>query len=117
MNYKEQLQTPEWKAKRLSIMKRDSFTCCRCASKKELQVHHKRYGDGMAWETPDKYLITLCRTCHEKAHDKGKIPFVGTKKKKPKRTRSQKAIEKINRMGKSFKNNPIGRKKLFIILD
>lgn len=77
MNYKEQLQTPQWKEKRLSIMKRDNFACCQCASKKHLQVHHKKYINGAkAWEIDNKHLITLCKKCHEKEHEINSISVI-----------------------------------------
>lgn len=51
-------------------MIRDSFTCQKCGCKRHLQVHHKRYIKGKKpWEIEDKYLITLCRECHQKEHD------------------------------------------------
>lgn len=35
-----------------------------------LQVHHHYYVKGkMAWEYPDRALITLCGACHEKVHN------------------------------------------------
>lgn len=70
MNYKDQLKTPEWKAKRLEILERDSYCCVKCSCKKGLQIHHNYYEDGkLAWEYPNKALTTLCKSCHKLFHD------------------------------------------------
>lgn len=76
MSYEEQLKTPQWYVKRAEILERDDFCCqdCLVGTKRlsmhiQLQVHHKKYIDGlMAWEHPDNLLITLCRDCHAKFH-------------------------------------------------
>ena len=65
--YSLKLKHPLWKAKREKILKRDGFLCQKCSSGKNLQVHHKKY-IGEPWEVPDKYLITLCKSCHFKEH-------------------------------------------------
>jgi len=70
MTYEEQLLTPEWKSRRAEILERDWYMCQKCMSSKNLQVHHKKYIDGlMAWEYSDWYLITLCGTCHKNEHE------------------------------------------------
>lgn len=84
MTYEEQLQTPEWAAKRREIIERDLGMCQRCMSSRELQVHHKRYRPGrMAWEyygTWENFdLITLCRKCHCAEHG---IEYVSHESKK-----------------------------------
>ena len=69
MTYRQQLQTKEWKAFRLTILERDAHKCTVCGSDKELQVHHTYYRKTKkAWEYPDKALTTLCRACHEEEH-------------------------------------------------
>jgi len=92
MKYSDQLRTPEWKEKRMQILKRDFFACTACGSSKNLQVHHKQYIKGkMAWDVPNHYLITLCQLCHVKEHqDKPISSFI---KKKPKK-KSKKVKEK-----------------------
>ncbi len=65
----EEYNSDEWKRRREEILLRDKYLCTDCQSPNNLQVHHKKYyGKLKAWEYPDKYLITLCRTCHEKVH-------------------------------------------------
>ena len=78
--YAQQLKSPEWKAKRLSILNRDNHKCTKCGSVKGLHVHHLSYTQGCnAWEYPDDNLITLCRSCHKDEHiEKGKGDFVLT---------------------------------------
>jgi hypothetical protein len=34
MNYQEQLQTVEWRNKRIEILKRDNYSCTKCKSKR-----------------------------------------------------------------------------------
>ena len=68
MNYKDQLQDKRWKLRRLEILKRDKFTCQLCDYFGEkVNVHHLKY-TGMAWESPDGDLITLCSGCHRTTH-------------------------------------------------
>lgn len=69
LTYTQQLMDQRWKAKRLSILKRDNYTCISCSSKNNLHVHHLKY-TGFAWEAPDTDLVTVCNTCHQKIHDK-----------------------------------------------
>lgn len=73
---------PRWRKKREEILKRDSHKCRNCGSEKNLQVHHRQYHynkvTGFAkqiWDYKDKFLITLCKACHETGHKKFKIPF------------------------------------------
>ncbi len=69
MTYKQQLKSPEWKAKRQVILKRDGHCCTECDRNTYLQVHHNYYEDGkLAWEYPNEALKTLCRGCHNKFH-------------------------------------------------
>lgn len=76
MSYEQQLQTPQWLAKREEIMRRDWYMCTKCMSTKNLQVHHKKYQPGkMAWEYEGWFaldLVTLCRKCHCEEHG---IPY------------------------------------------
>lgn len=65
--YSERLRDPRWQRKRLEIMSRDDFQCCRCrAHEITLNVHHCYYVRGNdPWEYPDASLLTLCEPCHE----------------------------------------------------
>lgn len=75
-SYEDLLQTDEWRNKRASIIKRDHGKCRWCGCHDYLQVHHRYYcrwpNERMVdpWDYPDEALITLCRNCHKKAHEK-----------------------------------------------
>lgn len=65
MSYQSQLLNKEWKLKRLEIIERDNNECQVCMSGDKLEVHHKKYLPNIkAWEYENKYLITLCKSCH-----------------------------------------------------
>jgi hypothetical protein len=64
--YSEKLKDPRWQKVRLKVMERDGFTCRDCGSiDKTLHVHHSHYCKGEPWETPAKFMLTLCDECHE----------------------------------------------------
>lgn len=62
-----------WYDKRLSIIKRDNYTCAHCHNSfpiSELQVHHQTYIKGKhPWDYEDYHLITLCKGCHAGRHN------------------------------------------------
>lgn len=72
MTYAEKLKDPRWQRKRLEVFKRDNFTCTvkGCTNHTlPLHVHHIRYFWGQdPWDTPIKYLKTLCEVHHDAAH-------------------------------------------------
>jgi hypothetical protein len=109
VKYSEQLQRPEWRAKRLRILKRDGGRCTKCKTKKSLHVHHLKYISGkMAWEVPDDYLVVLCAKHHEEAHfgkpitDFKKGRKVESKEQLAFRMALQNEINKHNRKGAEF---------------
>lgn len=62
--YSDKLKNPLWQRKRLEILNRDDFTCCKCGDKEtELHVHHLKY-TGEPHEAPNEDLETLCKDCH-----------------------------------------------------
>jgi len=66
--YEDQLKDKRWKDRRMEILVRDRGRCVKCGTPHNLQVHHRKYISGrQPWEYPDKLLVTLCRTCHERA--------------------------------------------------
>lgn len=69
MEYKHYLKSDKWQQKRLLVLMRDKFRCALCGSKKSLQVHHRTYEH--IFNEPLSDLITLCRKCHKRQHDKG----------------------------------------------
>lgn len=88
MSYEEQLQTPEWKAKRQEVIDYFWGYCTKCGTSRNIQVHHKYYEPGkMAWEYPvNVCLVTLCKDCHQLEH--GLVP-----ERKPYRTIREVMIE------------------------
>lgn len=81
-SYGAKLFDPRWKAKRLSILKRDSNKCVNCSASESLQVHHRQYQFIKAiqsfrdpWDYADRLLVTLCEPCHSKGHGKYEVPI------------------------------------------
>ena len=86
MNYTQQLKSKKWKEKRQSILERDNFSCVKCNSKDNLQVHHTLYINGRkAWEYNNKLLITVCSSCHFEIHQTEEIKVIKSPVKKVKK--------------------------------
>lgn len=76
--YSQFLDTPEWNARRIQILKRDNYQCKNCKRKQfenglytQLNVHHVRYFKSLLpWEYNDNDLETLCKSCHKQKHNK-----------------------------------------------
>lgn len=79
-SYGSLLFNPKWREKRQHIIDRDGGRCVICGSTDELIVHHKQYhlaetGEKyVPWNYPDKYLVTLCKDCHQRGHAKYNVP-------------------------------------------
>ena len=65
--YREYLKSDAWQRKRYVVLKRDNWTCQYCGAK-ATQVHHKRYAKYKIGKEPIKWLVSLCKPCHEKQH-------------------------------------------------
>ena len=81
-SYRELLFNPKWTEKRHRILERDNFRCRNCGSTDNLVVHHKQYHFNVKlnkkcdpWDYDDKYLVTLCESCHSRGHNKYQIPM------------------------------------------
>lgn len=76
-----------WREKRERIINRDNGRCIFCGSTEDLIVHHKRYHvteEGkkyVPWAYDDKYLITVCKKCHQAGHNKYEVPIIIIKNK------------------------------------
>jgi hypothetical protein len=68
----EYMESQAWQDKRQRVLKRDSHECQLCYSTDNLEVHHTKY-DRVPYE-PIDHLILLCRSCHQKEHDKHGYP-------------------------------------------
>ena len=65
--YREYLKTDDWQRKRYVVLKRDNWTCQYCGVK-ATEVHHKKYAKYQIGKEPIKWLVSLCRSCHQKQH-------------------------------------------------
>lgn len=79
--YSALLTSPKWFDRRKEIVSRDGSKCSICGSSDQLEVHHKQYhikrktrSYKLPWEYQGKYLITLCRACHQAGHQQYKVP-------------------------------------------
>ena len=79
--YLDLLRRDEWRSKRQRILERDENRCRNCGSSKGLQVHHRQYhvckvtSKKLApWCYDERYLVTLCETCHKYGHHHHRIP-------------------------------------------
>jgi 5-methylcytosine-specific restriction endonuclease McrA len=72
MSVEEQYNHNNWIDLKKRILQRDKYTCTICKKKYiELHVHHMIYPKGkFIWEIDEKFLIIVCKECHEKIHDK-----------------------------------------------
>ncbi|MEN0007988.1 HNH endonuclease [Flavobacterium nitrogenifigens] len=61
------LKSEAWQRKRYVVMKRDNWRCVYCGEK-ATQVHHKRYAKYNIGREPIDWLVSICKTCHEKQH-------------------------------------------------
>jgi hypothetical protein len=86
--YDKFLHDDRWYAKRRKILDRDNHKCQWCGKTTNLQVHHKYYNvypNGKhpePWDYPDDALMTLCRDCHTKYHEKYTVKQYYRKKHK-----------------------------------
>lgn len=70
MPYRDFLQSPYWVLIREVIRYRGRYRCQLCNSRGALNVHHKTYEHRGYEHCFMEDLISLCRTCHSKFHDK-----------------------------------------------
>lgn len=66
IDYKEYLQSDEWRLKRNKLLNHRGYKCENCSSKKNLQIHHLTY-ERLGFEL-DNDLVILCQKCHESVH-------------------------------------------------
>ncbi len=62
------LKSDAWKRKRYVVLKRDQWKCVYCGAK-ATQVHHKRYARKNIGKEPIKWLVSVCKPCHDGLHD------------------------------------------------
>ena len=63
-------ETPGYFAWRTRVLKRDGFTCVKCGSNENLQVHHLwGYKENPELAIVDSNGVTLCKHCHDQYHN------------------------------------------------
>jgi 5-methylcytosine-specific restriction endonuclease McrA len=72
-DYNAYLLTPDWRARRLAVLRRANGTCEGCGQQAATQVHHltyERIGCEMLFD-----LVALCDACHHALHpDREPLP-------------------------------------------
>ena len=63
----EYLKSDAWRRKRYVVLRRDNWICVYCGAT-ATQVHHKRYARKNIGTEPIKWLVSLCKTCHDAQH-------------------------------------------------
>jgi 5-methylcytosine-specific restriction endonuclease McrA len=61
------LKSEAWQRKRYVVLKRDNWRCVYCGAK-ATEVHHKRYAKYNIGKEPIKWLVSICRACHNEKH-------------------------------------------------
>ncbi len=63
----EYLKSDAWQRKRYVVLRRDNWRCVYCNAP-ATQVHHKRYARKNIGKEPIKWLVSVCKPCHDKQH-------------------------------------------------
>lgn len=61
------LKSDEWQRKRYVVLKRDNWRCVYCGCR-ATQVHHKKYAKYNIGKEPIKWLVSICKSCHDAQH-------------------------------------------------
>ncbi len=61
------LESDAWRRKRYVVFKRDNWRCVYCGAR-ATQVHHKRYAKRNIGKEPIKWLVSICKPCHDSKH-------------------------------------------------
>ena len=61
------LKSNAWKRKRYVVLKRDNWRCVYCGAR-ATQVHHKKYAKKNIGREPIKWLVSVCKPCHDSLH-------------------------------------------------
>jgi len=62
------LKSEAWKRKRYVVLKRDNWRCVYCGDR-ATQVHHKRYAKYNIGKEPIEWLVSVCKSCHDRQHN------------------------------------------------
>lgn len=72
MTYVEKLKDPRWLSLRQVVLQRDRYKCRECGATNGLQVHHCFYEGGDPWDTPERFLMSLCGFHHGQRQEREK---------------------------------------------
>ncbi len=61
------LKSEAWNRKRYVVLKRDNWKCVFCGER-ATQVHHKKYAKSNIGKEPIKWLVSVCKNCHDAQH-------------------------------------------------
>jgi 5-methylcytosine-specific restriction endonuclease McrA len=61
------LKSDEWQRKRFVVLRRDNW-CCKYCGARATQVHHLRYAKYNIGKEPIKWLVSICKPCHDQKH-------------------------------------------------
>ncbi len=61
------LKSDAWQQKRYVVLRRDNWRCVYCGAP-TTQVHHKKYARKNIGKEPIKWLVSVCKACHDKQH-------------------------------------------------
>jgi len=61
------LKSDAWMRKRYVVLRRDNWRCVYCGER-ATQVHHKRYAKVNIGREPIKWLVSVCKNCHDSIH-------------------------------------------------
>lgn len=62
------LKSDAWKRKRYVVLKRDNWRCVYCGGR-ATQVHHKKYAKYNIGKEPIEWLVSVCKSCHDRQHN------------------------------------------------
>jgi predicted lactoylglutathione lyase len=68
INYREYLNSDEWRDIAMRVKIRDGLRCVLCNSGSDLDAHHRTYANLGRERQHLSDLITLCRQCHSNHH-------------------------------------------------
>jgi hypothetical protein len=69
-SYEDLLKKPEWLEFSQRIKASRGNKCEWCESKKDIQVHHLGYREGIKpWDYEDHEVMVMCEPCHSELHD------------------------------------------------
>ena len=62
--HNDYLRSPEWKERRVKVLRRDGYICQACIENPAQEVHHLSYDH---WGNEPLFeLVAVCKPCHEK---------------------------------------------------